>query len=223
MDRLKVLILEDDCVIALHIQSLLKKLSCDVIGIADNYDDALDMASNKGLNLIIADIKIRGKLNGIETAKMLHNMYKCEVLFLTGNIDDQTLTDASHLQSLGYLIKPFKENELLVLIKMEISRYNEKLESSLQIDENHLYKIRENQLFYKHQEINLNESESKLFQLLIQHINNIVTYESIDKIIWNNEVVENKKREELIFSLKNKLSSLHIELEKDIGLCLKLD
>lgn len=223
MSKLKVLILEDDVIIALHIENILKRLSCEIIGKVDNCNDALKMSSKNGIDLLIADIKIYGEINGIETAKKLHDIYKCEVLFLTALVDNKTLEEASNIQSLGYLIKPFRENELLAILKMEIKRDSIKKESSLQIDENYLYKIKDHQLYYKKEKIDLTTKESKLFYLLIRNINKLITCESIDKTIYDDSPISEKRRKKLIFKLKDKVPYLNIELISDKGLLLKIE
>jgi DNA-binding response OmpR family regulator len=222
MDDLKVLILEDDIVIALHIENVLNKLNCMIVGKAQSYDEALDLASKNGLDLIIADIKILGEIDGVETAKVLHSLYKCEVLFLTANIDDQTLKNASSVQSIGYLVKPFRENELSAIIKMEQQKKQQKKESSLKLDENYTYIINEKKLYYKDEEVKFTKNESKLFNLLINNINNKITYEYIDEIIWYDKFVTDTNRRQLIFRLKHKLPNIEIEVYQNEGLSLKI-
>ena len=75
------------------------------------------------------DIKLRGELDGVETARLVHERYKTPVVLLTAFADDETIARAKITQPFGYIIKPFEERELKISI--EIALYRAMMESRL--------------------------------------------------------------------------------------------
>ena len=220
MEKLKVIILEDDAVISLHISQILSQLGCELINVVTNFDDAILCASKNKVDLLIADIKIIGDIDGIDTAKSIQDNYNCEVLFLTAHIDNITLNRASQINALGYLVKPFRENELKAILTMAIQRKSEKKELSISISNNYNYNLNENKLYCDNTLVSLTNNEAKLFNLLVNSINNIVSYESINEILWYNKPVSDSNRRQLIFKLKQKLPDVNIKVFQNEGISL---
>ncbi len=181
MNKLKILILEDDAIISLYISQVISNLDCELISVVTNADDAIKSATRFELDLLIADIKIIGDIDGIDTAKILQEKYNCEVLFLTANIDNETIRRASEINSLGYLIKPFKQNELIAILKMAIQRkMNIKV---IEFCDNFKYDPHSKLLTNKDKNISLTHSEIILLEYLIKQKNKIVDYDTLTTLI----------------------------------------
>lgn len=220
MQKLNILILEDDGMIALHISQIVEKLNCEVLDIVTNYNDAIDIANQYHIDLLIADIKIIGEIDGIQTASVLQKLYSCDVIFLTANIDELTLQNASKVRSLGYLVKPFKEVELLAILKMNIERFKQKEKQNIVLSKEYTYDKYLKKLYFNEKEVNLSKNEKKLFNLLTQSLNNTVTYEYMDEVIWYDRIATNNNRRQLIHKLKKKLPILDICVLQDLGIRL---
>ncbi len=125
MAKTKILIVEDENIVAKDLESILQDLGYKVIGIVSNAIDAITMTALHKPNLVLMDIMIKGKTSGIEAAKEIKTKYDIPVVFLTAYADDKTIDNAKDAFPYGYIIKPFKEKELETTIEMAINKYDE--------------------------------------------------------------------------------------------------
>ncbi len=130
MSLAKIMIIEDESVVALDLQSRLNRLGHDVVGIGRSYKDAIRLAENWYPDLAFMDIHLRDSIDGIEIAQELRSTYNIPVIYLTAYADDITLQRAKVTEPVGYLIKPFEERELHTMIEMAL--YKIQAEKKLQ-------------------------------------------------------------------------------------------
>ena len=123
MPNINVLIIEDEPVIAQNIKRVLNNLDFAVIGIAYNSTKALDMLANRNPDAILLDITIKGDRDGIEIAQIINEKYHLPFLFLTAHSDSKTLDRAKKTLPYGYIVKPFKERDLLAGLEMAIYKH----------------------------------------------------------------------------------------------------
>lgn len=123
MSGKKILIVEDEVMVAMTLEDTLEALGYEVAGTADNGRDAIRLAAEKSPDLILMDIRIRGDIDGIETADRITQTMDIPVVFLTAHSDEQTLMRALKTQPYGFLIKPFRERELYSNIEMAIHKH----------------------------------------------------------------------------------------------------
>ena len=119
----KILIVEDEVMVAMTLEDTLEALGYEVAGTVDNGSDAIRLAAEKEPDLILMDIRIRGDIDGIETADRIAETMDIPVVFLTAHSDEQTLMRALKTQPYGFLIKPFRERELYSNIEMAIHKH----------------------------------------------------------------------------------------------------
>jgi PAS domain S-box-containing protein len=119
----RVLIVEDESLIALDLEMRLQRAGFEVVGVADNCDDALALCTQHTPDLALLDIYIRPPLDGIETAKALQSILDIPIVFLTAYADDATLARAAKAGPYGYLLKPFDERTLLATITVAMGRF----------------------------------------------------------------------------------------------------
>ncbi|MGE5400499.1 MAG: ATP-binding protein [Ignavibacteriales bacterium] len=129
MTQKNILIVEDSAIVGMQIKFLLNEMKYNVTGIARTGEDALMKAGETGLDLVLMDIKLSGKLDGIETAKLLKEKYDIPVIYLTAYSDEDTLRRAKESDPFGYLLKPFETRELITTI--EIALYKHSAEKKL--------------------------------------------------------------------------------------------
>jgi signal transduction histidine kinase len=120
MKKIKILIVEDEVIVAMEIQSTLKNLGYSVIAIADTGEKAINKASTEKPDLILMDIRLKGDLDGIETAECIRSLLDIPVIFLTAYADEEKLERAKLALPFGYLLKPIQERDLKSTIKMAI-------------------------------------------------------------------------------------------------------
>ena len=136
---LKILIVEDDFSVATALNESLTDLGYEVSGISETGDDAITKAIRNEPDIILMDIKLKGDLDGIETATQIKEILDLPVIFLTAYSDDDILSRVKAAQPYGYIFKPFDERELITTI--EIALYKRKMEAKLRESEKWLSSI----------------------------------------------------------------------------------
>lgn len=132
----QILVVEDEIIIAEDMQKKLKKMGYSVPVIVSSGEDAIVNLKNNNPDLILMDIVIHGKMDGIETVEKIHSFSDVPIIYLTAYADDKTLERAKITEPFGYLLKPFKERELLITIEMAL--YKHKMEKKLKESEKRL-------------------------------------------------------------------------------------
>ncbi len=131
--KARILVVEDEGIVAEEIMSRLRRLGYEISGTATTGMDALRIVAEKRPDLILMDIKLKGIMDGVETASKILALYDIPVVYLTAYADEKTLQRAKVTKPFGYLLKPFEERELHSTI--EISLYNHDMEKRLQLSE----------------------------------------------------------------------------------------
>ncbi len=133
MDPKRIIIIEDEALIAIEIQSTLEMLGFKVVGHSMNGDEALDLFRSTAADLVLLDINIKGSKNGIDLAHILNESYNIPFVFLTSHSDPTTLEEAKKVMPYGYIVKPFNENDLKVNIELALYKYeSEKQDNGLE-------------------------------------------------------------------------------------------
>ncbi|MGB3205542.1 MAG: ATP-binding protein [Crinalium sp.] len=130
MNNIKILIVEDELLIARNLERKLQYLGYTVVDIVSSGEAAIKRAEQLQPNLILMDIVIKGELDGIETADIINDKLAIPVIFVTAYADDDTLARAEKTGSYGYILKPFKERELNATIKIALAKNQEQLKVS---------------------------------------------------------------------------------------------
>ncbi|BFI95130.1 MAG: hypothetical protein RSP_06400 [Rhodanobacter sp.] len=119
-----VLVVEDEALLAEEIRSRVESLGHRVVGIADNGADAIGIARRERPDLILMDIRIKGDLNGIETADIIYGELDVPVVFSTAHSDRDTLQQAQIAGMFGYIIKPWREQDLVMAMRLAMHRHH---------------------------------------------------------------------------------------------------
>lgn len=123
MNPVNILVVEDEIIVAMDIQNRLRKFGYTVMGLADSGEEAIRKAADDSLDLVLMDIHLKGKMDGVEAAQIIHNVFKIPVIYLTANADESTLNRAKETEPFGYILKPFKEKELKFTIEITLSKH----------------------------------------------------------------------------------------------------
>lgn len=142
MDRLNIFIVEDESIVAKDIQHSLTKLGYNVVGIANNGNDAIEKIMELTPDLVLMDIMIKGPMTGIEVTEKIKEKLNVPVIFLTAYADEGTLSRAKVTEPYGYILKPFKEIDLHSTIEMAV--YKHQKDAALMKERDFLYSLVEN-------------------------------------------------------------------------------
>ncbi len=129
MSEKAVLVVEDEAITAMEIRATLNRLGYRVSGIASTEEEAISNTMKHSPDLILMDIHLKGKDDGISLADQLRTKFDIPVVYLTAFSDDDTLKRALFTQPYGYIVKPFSEQELRSMI--ETALYKHTLDKSL--------------------------------------------------------------------------------------------
>jgi signal transduction histidine kinase len=123
MPTANILVVEDESIIALDIETSLRQAGYGIVGMAASGEEAIAIVQHQRPDLVLMDIRLQGHLDGVETADCLKQQYQLPVVFLTAHADPSTLERAKAIQPFGYLIKPFVDQELVTTVEIALARY----------------------------------------------------------------------------------------------------
>jgi DNA-binding LytR/AlgR family response regulator len=126
MDNLiKIWVVEDEMIIGAKISMLLTVLGYEVTGILPRGEEAILHVQDRKPDIILLDINLKGKLDGIETAEQIQQQNNIPIIYLTANADETTFNRAKHTKPSAFISKPFKQLDLQRAIELTISRMAE--------------------------------------------------------------------------------------------------
>jgi PAS domain S-box-containing protein len=123
MPEARIMVVEDEGIIAEHIATSLRDMGFEVCGMVPTGAEALKLAEETCPDLIVMDVVLRGEMDGISAADAIRERFKIPIVYLTAYADDEILERARITEPFGYLIKPFRERELYSTIKMALSKH----------------------------------------------------------------------------------------------------
>lgn len=113
---LRILVVEDEAIIAMDIQGILRKLGFVDSEVVFSGEESIKKVASGRPHLVLMDIKLKGNLDGIQAAKQIYYEYNVPVIYITAFGDENTLKRANGTARYGYITKPFEENELQSII-----------------------------------------------------------------------------------------------------------
>lgn len=123
VDRIKILIVEDEPNIAESLRDILEVLEHDVVGIASSYDETLEFVDEGNVELLLLDIQLKGDKSGIDIANILRASYDLPFIFTTAFADGKTIEKASQMGPYGYLVKPYGMKDIHAAIEVAMSNF----------------------------------------------------------------------------------------------------
>lgn len=112
----RILIVEDESILALDIEDMLTCLGYEVAGIAIDAEEAIAAIRHSPPNLVLMDIRLQGEVDGIEAAHQIWDQFELPIIFLTASTDERTLKRIRAVHGFGYVIKPFEMKKLEMAI-----------------------------------------------------------------------------------------------------------
>lgn len=126
----KLLIVEDEFVVANDLRLILQKAGYQVCGMADSFSRAVAMVEEHQPNLVLLDIYLKGPETGIDLARILHEK-DIAFVYLSANNNEKVLEEAKATQPYGFLVKPFREKDVLVALEIAYYRHAHSVEAKL--------------------------------------------------------------------------------------------
>ncbi|HHV25176.1 MAG TPA: response regulator [Methanosarcina sp.] len=118
----RILIVEDEHIVAMGIKRMLKSLGYTVTGVASSGEDAISKAESTFPDVVLMDIMLKGDMDGVEAAREIRDKFDVPVVYLTAYSDSKILERAKRTEPFGYIIKPFDEKDLHSSIEVALHR-----------------------------------------------------------------------------------------------------
>ena len=129
MDKVRILVVEDEGLQAQDVQERLRSFGYDVPAVAETGEEALVQAAATRPDLVLMDIRLKGEMDGIETARLLRERFNVPVIYLSGDADAATLERVKATEPLGFVLKPIEEKRLYSTI--EVALYKHRMDRRL--------------------------------------------------------------------------------------------
>lgn len=153
MEKVKILVVEDEFVIATDICNTLEGLGYEMLEPAINYTEALELLESEQPDIAILDIQLAGSKDGVDLAWRIKEDFDLPFIFLTSNSDPMTIERVKKVDPPAFLVKPFNKQNLYSAIEIALHNYNKRKETAEEDEEQLIIKdalfIKQKELFYK--------------------------------------------------------------------------
>ncbi len=224
----EILIVEDELITARYLKSIITGMGIEVPGIYDRGDTLLEALESTRPEMIMMDINIKGKMDGLQLTAIILERYGIPVIFITAYCDSETLAKAIALSPYGYVVKPFTEIDIQIAIKLAHQRYREKYPNGaeeqptkVQLAMNCWYDLEQSTLMSYDNVLHLNAKQIQLLELLIKHKNLSVSHELIEQTLWTEKPASDSTVRTLIYSIRKLAPGIIIETQSKIGYILR--
>jgi len=136
MKAARILVVEDEAIVAMVIKKRLMNLGYSVSGVAATGKDAITKVEGTFPDLVLMDIMLKGDMDGIEAAEEIRKRFSIPVVYLTAHSDENTLERAKQTEPYGYILKPFTERDLSSNIEIAIHKHLREKEKEIVDKEN---------------------------------------------------------------------------------------
>jgi len=225
---MKILIVEDEAIVSLDIKNALEKLGYEITNRTTNYTDAIISVKENTPDLIFMDINLKNSKDGIETAEDILKVQYIPIIYLTAYSDEETISRAILTDPVGYVIKPFKREDLQIAVKLGMSKVKSR-ENPTTLKEKHLhlgnqyyFDMENDILYYQTINLNLGTKELQLLKILVNAKGNVVTFKQLEYDIWGENPISSSTLRTLLYRLRTRFDHKLIENVYSLGCKLVL-
>jgi DNA-binding response OmpR family regulator len=185
----RILIVEDELISAEYLKELLLKENYTIVGIVNSGEEAILQAKVEKPDLILMDIMLEGSMSGCEAAVQIHQHDKdIKFICLTAYAEDEMIEYAIEADVRAYLLKPYRENEILATIKLIFAHEElvvvEVDNENIALIDGYSFNIKKHRLFKENSEVSLGNKAVRLIEILAKNRNVSVSNEQISTYIW---------------------------------------
>lgn len=123
-DKIRILIVEDDMIIAANISLQLSTLGYEVLGVVTRGEEAVVFAEKNAPDILLLDINLKGKIDGIQTASAIQQIRNVPIIYLTANADEATFAKAKKTKPKAFITKPFNKLNLHRTVELVADQLN---------------------------------------------------------------------------------------------------
>lgn len=203
MKNLKIIVIEDESIVALNLVTQLRNLGTQVLDYVCNYDDIYEtLEQHSDANLLIVDINLGNGDSGIDLVKNLKK--EIAVIFLSAYSDQKTIDSATKTLPLGYLVKPVDKKQLSILLQLANNKINIPMKEDLIVDLSHGYEFnREKELLlYNKKPLKVAGKRLQLLKILIEKRGQYISFYELEEQIYQNNPPSESALRTLIYRLR---------------------
>ena len=212
---IKVMIVEDESIVAMELTSYLRDLDYVVVGRASNGVDGFVLAKEARPDIILMDVQIKGDEDGISLARRVQSIQNISIIYITAFNDDVSLERAIETNPAAYLTKPFNRKELAASLKIASRRFRHSSDimvlGEVKIDDEFSFDSTNQQLLCCGEFVHLTRKELDLLVLLLDAKQQIVDKYTIENRLWPEKEANENTRRSLLSRLRTKLKHQFIE------------
>ena len=222
---MKIIIIEDDALIALQIEECVQQLGHEVLATFDAGVPALEFVAENKPDFAFMDIELNGSMDGIQCASHLKNKFSIPSIFVTSHDAAEVIEEAIDLDPLNFLPKPFTNKNIEASLALASKKLNstplESTPSSTIEYGGYTFNFEFNTLKHENKIVKLTPKELKLIAILFKNIGNTVSPEEIQTHIWEGSSVSSAAFRKLISRTNEALLELNIASDKGVGYYLE--
>jgi len=207
MNKIKVIIVEDELIAAEYLKEILEENGTEVIDIIDSGREAIKYCLEKKPDVIFMDIMLRDHISGCEAALSISQQIDAKIIFLSAYMDGEAVDYAVEANAVGYLTKPYNEMQIVATLRLatehRISKHEsaKSLPNKISLKNGFMYLRKENRLIKNGREIELGPKAQKMIALLCSQPNRSISNEQIAIHVWEN-AVNDKTLRSLVFRIR---------------------
>jgi len=205
----RVLIVEDKRIPAEFLKETLEKHGFTVLGICDRGSTAIDEACRLLPDIILMDIILKDNITGSEAALKISSKIDTKIIFLTAHADNEMVEYALDAGAVNYLIKPYKEKQILTALRLALNIKNDESKqekkTTINLEGDFHYKLTEQRLYHQKTEVNLGLKSAKLIRYLCENIDKTISNEELSLYVYD-ELKETSTIRALISRLNKTLN-----------------
>jgi len=210
MFNTNILIVEDNQLAASGLKSTLIQFGFKVTGIVNSYSGILESIKFKEPDIILMDIDLGNGLSGIDISEKINEDYNIPILYITSFSDIETMEKAFDTKPVGYIIKPYREEEvkttiMLAMYKIKRLEYSNINEDNTSIGFDFYFDMKNQKLFYKSKPIKITKKEKSLIYYLTKSKGHFISTGSLESHVWTNKAPSESSLRTLIHRLNSKL------------------
>ncbi|OQX73892.1 MAG: hypothetical protein B6D59_04260 [Campylobacteraceae bacterium 4484_4] len=188
-EKKDILIVEDNLISAQYLKEIVEKEEYRVVKVVDNGPDAIQASHHFHPDAILMDIMLKGPMSGSEAAlKIKYDQPDCKIIFITAYADEEMINYAAEVEAFGYLMKPYREKEILATLKIALSHHSKQQKPahmhSVSLSKGYRFDLDQLKLFKNEREIPLTQKKLRLIELLARHKGSSVSNRQICHYVW---------------------------------------
>lgn len=218
MEKIRVLIVEDELIAAEYLKEILTEADIDVIDIVDTGEAAIRRTVESKPDIVLMDIMLKDHISGSEAAVEISRRTDTQIIFLTAYSDPEMIDYAVESKAAGYLSKPYNETEIIATVRLALARIKREKSPSapkseketVELVDGYVYHARHKRLLKAGHEVELGAKALKLIGFLCKQPDISISNEQIMLHVWGH-IVDDRTLRSLMFRIRKATSDALIK------------